>query len=132
MTVTESSMPGVTARFQYLQWQDLYEKEKPFEIFINLPSTVDDQRQSNLVFEDGTPEYVENARDSTTSFDLDVHGFTFKRHRTLFTAWHNRDAVETDYFPDLEQFLKQELPGADRVVFFDWRVGGCRHSSSTS
>jgi hypothetical protein len=43
---------SVAAKLKFLSWQQLYETEKPFQIFINIPTHVKDQRTTNLVYED--------------------------------------------------------------------------------
>lgn len=111
------------ARFKYLQWQSLYEIEKPFEILIDIPSTASDQRRSNLVFGlSSRKQKIQSVRNRETYFRLDTHGFAFRKHETKFTDWTDRDAVEKTYIPEMELLLKREVKGADRVFTYDWRV----------
>jgi hypothetical protein len=115
-------MPGTSASFLYFQWQDVFQKEKPFELFIDLPPDLPDPRRTNLVFEGAPEEFVEDTRGSEEKYSLDTHGFTFRKHKTTFDNWSDREAVEREHFPEIEQLLKDQVDGVDRVFFFDWRV----------
>ena len=107
----------------FLQWQDLYEIEKPFQIFINIPENAVDQRDTNLVFKPiRVPVF--NVRDALESHTLDSNGFMYRRHFMKTTELNNRNQVDQEYLPEMEALLKRELEEVDRVYFFDWRVSG--------
>lgn len=105
----------------FLQWQDLYEIERPFQIFIDIPKDAKDQRDTNLVFEKVSCK-IEDVRDGVHNLSLDGNGFIYRRHATNVTDFTNRMTVDRNYLPEIEKFLKDELDGVDRVFFFDWRV----------
>ena len=105
----------------FLQWQDLYETEKPFQIFINIPEDAQDQRDTNLVFK-RVPLTVHDVRGISPNFTLDTNGFIYRHHTFKPTDFSHRPSVEQTYLPQIEQLLKTEVDGADRIFFFDWRV----------
>jgi len=110
--------------FRYFDWQPLHRSEKPYEILFDVPSTA---RRCNFSFVPSTvPETVENVRGREAEFQLDLHGFLLRRHRTEFSDWHDREAVRRRYIPELEAYVKTQVEGADRVVAYDWRVGDIR------
>lgn len=105
----------------FLQWQKLYEIEKPFQIFINTPEDAQDQRDTNLVFEKQLCT-IQDIRGVAYNPSLDENGFTYRRHLTKTTDFTNRRNVDEKYLPEVENLLKSEVDGVDRVFFFDWRV----------
>ena len=111
----------VQASISFLQWQDLYEVEKPFQIFIDIPEDAEDQRDTNLVFQ-RVYLTVHDVRGIAAKFSLDSNGFKYRRHIMKTTNFADRKNVEQSYLPEIEELLKTEVEGADRVFFFDWRV----------
>lgn len=109
---------------KFLDWQELYETEKPFQIFINIPDEAEDKRTSNLVFED-VETAVHDVRGREKDFDLDKNGFRFLRHSSSLDDFHNKELIEKIYLPEVEALLRKEVEGVDKVFFFDWRV--CYH-----
>ena len=105
----------------FLDWQDLYESEKPFQIFINIPRGAEDQRDTNLVFK-RMRLTVHDVRGLSTNFSLDTNGFIYRQHVFKTTDFAHRTSVEQSYLPEVEQMLKQEVEDVDRIFFFDWRV----------
>lgn len=105
----------------FLQWQRLYEIEKPFQIFINIPKDAQDQRDTNLVF-GKVPCMIQDIRNAAYEPSLDETGFIYRRHTTNTIDFTNRTIVDQDYLPEIEKLLRCELDDVDRVFFFDWRV----------
>lgn len=111
------------ATFNYFKWQPLFEEEKPFEILMNLPDDAVDQRQVNFSFEPSKSLHpVRSARSREREFQLNVHGFAFRKHTTDFTDWRDREAVEREYIPAMERFLKDNIEDAERVITYNWRL----------
>lgn len=113
------------AKVQFLKWTDLYLTEKPFQMFLEIPPDVEDQRKTNLVFED-RDIIVKNIRGHEEDFELDKHGFSVRKfskgavclaERTL-----DENTVRSFYFPAVDEFLKDEVDGVDRTFLLDWRV----------
>lgn len=113
---------SINSTLKFLKWQKLYEIEKPFQVFINIPNDAEDKRTTNLVFEDVNVQVSDVRKFAPEHFTLDRHGFMYRKHN--FTENHvaDREAVEGLYLPEMETFLKSQLKDVDRVFFFDWRV----------
>lgn len=111
----------VQASLSFLDWQDLYEVEKPFQIFINIPEDAEDQRDTNLVFK-RVCVMIWDVRGLSTELSLDTNGFIYRQHTMRTIDCTNREDVQQSYLPEVEELLKREVEGADRVFFFDWRV----------
>lgn len=106
---------------KFLKWQALYEFEKPFQIFINIPAHVKDQRTTNLVYEDVQVD-VNDVRTYPTSFDLNREGFTYLKHRTKLQSFTQRATIEDQYLPEIEGLIRSNVENIDRIHFFDWRL----------
>jgi hypothetical protein len=110
------------AAFEYLQWQPLYDEEKPYEIFLQIPEDLPNIRRTNLVFGKGEKQLVEDVRGSEDHYKLNEHGFQILRAPTTFENFTSKDAVEAVYLPECIQLLKENVEDVDRVYFFNWRV----------
>jgi len=113
----------ITASLRYLKWQELYNKEKPFQIFLDIPAEAEDQRESNLAFEE-VEHQITDIRGKEKEFSLDKNGFQFA-HMPVGERELNikdRQLVEFEYLPKVEKLVKTEVAGADKVFIFDWRV----------
>ncbi|KAA6413645.1 MAG: hypothetical protein FRX48_02006 [Lasallia pustulata] len=111
-----------TATFHYITWKDLYLREKPFQLFIDIPANVPDQRKTNIEFE-RKEVGIQDIRENEGTFNLDSHGFLVRRSSTLSSFEDlNTTSVESTYLPAVEKFLRAEVEGVDRVFFFDWRL----------
>ena len=106
---------------KFLDFQELYTKEKPFQIFIDIPKDAVDQRSSNLVFKD-VQVPLKDVRTMPDHFSLDGNGFIYRKHKTNISNLADRETVEMTYLPEVESILREEMEGVDRVFFFDWRV----------
>lgn len=106
---------------KFLDWQELYAREKPFQIFIDIPDDAEDQRSSNLVFKNVQVPLID-VRTIPDNFSLDANGFIFRNYKTNVSDISNRETVETAYLPEIENILREEIPDVDRIYIFDWRV----------
>lgn len=111
------------ANLEFLKDLELYQHEKPFRVFANIPKDAVDQRLSNLEFEH-IETTIHDLREASFSPSLDNNAFKIREHFTRMDLAGYRDmaTVEQQYFPEIEQLLKLEDPSIHRVVFFDWRV----------
>jgi len=113
------------ATIQYLKWIDLYRTEKPFQIFMDIPPEVQDQRSTNLSFE---PKQVpvQNIRGFEGKFELDKHGFIVRSLGNGAACLSDRKLdvklIESKYFPAIEELLRKEVEGVDQVHLLDWRA----------
>jgi hypothetical protein len=116
-------MGNEEARFHYLEWRDLFRREKPYEIFINLPPEQDHVPRTNLSFKRAPIAHtVHDVRGHEQEFDLDTHGFTWRSHSCSVEKLRDDNFITAEYLPQMEQFIKSNVEGADRIVFFDWRA----------
>ncbi|MCJ1424315.1 hypothetical protein MMC29_002202 [Sticta canariensis] len=111
----------ITTRLNFLQWQKLYEEEKPFQIFINIPEDAEDQRNTNLVFRNVCIN-IHDVRGHSENFTLDTNGFMYRQHTTKMVSFRDRKLIEENYLPEIETLLRNEVEGAGRIFFFDWRL----------
>ena len=116
-----NGLQAIRSSIKYIQWQRLYDNEKPFQIFIDIPKDTPDQRYTNLVFEDKETKFV-NIRGRQQDFSLNDHGFAYRHHQFEFDDFEDRVKVEEFYLPQVEDFIKKEVEDVDKVFFFDWRV----------
>ncbi|KAL9117181.1 MAG: hypothetical protein Q9187_006286 [Circinaria calcarea] len=121
---------GETVTLQYLTWTNLYLREKPFQLFLELPPDAPDQRKTNLTFEK-KEVVVRNIREHGSEFALDTHGFMARR-LSVTPDLEKLDAsnMESAYLPKIERLVKSEVEGVDRVFFYDWRFRSASDSTA--
>jgi hypothetical protein len=117
----EATGPQI-ADFNFIEWQELYEVEKPFEIFMQLPSGYGPADRTNLVFKQHKGNLVHDMRGVERQFVLDEHGFQIMDRPTSFRLWNDREAVELVYARECAGVLKQALDDVDWIYFYNWRV----------
>ncbi|TAQ90712.1 hypothetical protein B7494_g1008 [Chlorociboria aeruginascens] len=113
-----------TGDFHYLEWQDIYKVEKPFQILIDLPKDTPVARKTNLVFSEGFEENVADVREHIRDFNLDTHGFTYATHTTQLegVAFNDKTQVENVYIPECEKILRDAMDGVDQVHIYNWLI----------
>jgi hypothetical protein len=113
----------VTASFEYLQKLPLYQMEKPFRVYYEIPKSAVDQRRTNLEFETKTFN-VEDIRPVSSNFSLDRHGFAVKDFYSSLSMddFNDKAIVEARFFPEVEILMRSEISNINAVHFFDWRV----------
>lgn len=112
---------NTVSNIKYIKWLELYKREKPFQILIDIPKSAPDQRYTNLVYEEKEETFYD-VRGKETTYSLNDHGFTYRHHDFKFANYEDRKAVEANYLPKIEQFIRTEVDDVDKVFFFDWRV----------
>lgn len=108
------------ASVQFLKWTSLYESERPFQIFGDILQDSDDQRKTNLIWEEKEIQ-IQDIRNDAHHFGLDSHGFTTSRF-PRFAELPDTDAVEGKYIPAIKKMLQTELEDVGTVFVYDWRV----------
>ncbi|KAI0412576.1 hypothetical protein F5X98DRAFT_367177 [Xylaria grammica] len=114
------------ASFEYLQWQELYQRQKPYEVFFPLSTLgvdADKIPRSNLMFETKSLP-IKDVRGRMHEYSLDDQGFAFSTHSLSGNAdLKDRAYVESSYIPLMGDFVKEfiEEPSA-RTFCFDIRV----------
>ena len=109
-------------KLRFLQWQDLYKAEKPFEIVTDAIQG-SENRRTNLVFGTNGQQTISDIRGREgTRFALDSHGFTYKSKPCPFDGYDDKQRIIEEYLPWAESILKQEVGDNGRIFIFDWRV----------
>lgn len=124
MTIAQAPLQSVQAQFSYAHWNDLYLKEKPYKLFIDLPQKHAHAPRTNLSFQPhATPVY--DVRGNEAEFVMDKNGFEILRHGTEIRDFGNVAAIEQIYFTEMKELIMGKVDGAKRVEVFDWRVSSC-------
>jgi hypothetical protein len=118
MLTRHKSGEAVSGLVSYIKDKEMYQQEKPFII----SSAFEDVQITTNIEWDERSELFEDVRGDESSFTLDKHGFTFSQANTMFSEWDNQRAVEESYLPEVENIIRDSIPGAHEVVIFDWRV----------
>ncbi|EXJ74854.1 uncharacterized protein A1O5_01550 [Cladophialophora psammophila CBS 110553] len=113
---------AVIAPLKFLKWLPLYETEKPFQVFINVPEDAQDQRTTNLAFHNVEVHILDVRNFPPHYFSLNEQGFMYRLQKFDPTHIADRKKVEELYLPEMEALLKAEVEDVDRVFFFDWRL----------
>ncbi|KAJ3579787.1 hypothetical protein NPX13_g778 [Xylaria arbuscula] len=108
------------ASIRFVKWDPVYEKERPFQIFADLLPDSQDKRKTNLSWEDHDV-MVQDIRGREDEFHIDTNGFMTRQFQE-FPDLLDRDIVEKEYLPAVEQLLKKELADVGTVHILDWRV----------
>ena len=114
------SIMDKSIKLSYLQWQDKYLVEKPYQVFVPLPVGVPEESATNLVFDLGDEEVIRDIRSSSTKFTLSEHGFTTCRMEMSPHLFSEMEIIN-DYVPVTCELVKQAV-NAETVIPFDWRV----------
>ena len=111
------------ARLMYLEWQDLYHSEKPYQVFSSaVGNGALNAKPTNLVFKTGNEEIIHDARGKEETFTLDEHGFAFANNTTKITDFEDQIQIENVYLQEVDELIRHEVEGVDEVFFYDWRV----------
>lgn len=129
MTMLHSTEGDVIAPVHFIKWLPLFEHEKPFNIFINLPKDAEETRTNNLEF-DVIDTVFHNIRGQESDFSLDDHGFQFIKYPHDFEDFGSRNAVETIYLPRIEKMARERILDAEEIALFEWRVSSPRNTVS--
>ena len=124
-TATTSEPTTLKAAFDYLQWTPLYEIEKPFQVFIDIPKHCPDQREDNLAFSTGPEELVFDVCGKEKDFTLDKNGFTYIKHSSIISEpsqFFDPKTIREIYLPECIRVLERELSRVGRVHIYSWRV----------
>lgn len=65
---------------------------------------------------------VENIRGNEDNFSTDKSGFAVYNHPAQETSFREDKAVREGYYPEVEDVLRQKLPGIKKVVIFDHTI----------
>lgn len=109
------------AQVKYLQWQELYKREKPFQVFAEVPEN-STERLSNLVFVDSPPLVIRDIRGKEEQFSLDQNGFMVRRYEVPSFEQVTEQDVRKNILPFFDKMIEQEIDDVDFFYCFDWAV----------
>ncbi|KAI0153294.1 hypothetical protein GGR57DRAFT_513129 [Xylariaceae sp. FL1272] len=113
---------------KFLKWSPLYEKERPFQIFMNLRPESRDQRKDNLNWHEKQIE-VTDIRAQADEFQLDTHGFTMRElHGYSQLQSLSEYVIVREYLPAVKEMLQSELRDVGTVFIYDWRLRSSDYS----
>ena len=111
------------ADFEFIEWQGLYDVEKPYEIFIKYPEKeFGSGSRTNLVFKKHIDIPVQDLRGRESELALDENGFQIFNLPTSFNDWSDREAVEREYMRESAEMLRRTLDDVDFVYYYNWRA----------
>lgn len=64
---------------------------------------------------------IADMRGFSQPFELDTHGFAYRKHPLPDMTW-DEESIQKIYMPLAEQLIRDAVPGATKVVAFDYRV----------
>ncbi|EEP78484.1 predicted protein [Uncinocarpus reesii 1704] len=115
-------MGTITAQLNFLKPIDSYKTEKPYWLFIGKPETAPDVDLTNVVTETVTDIPVHDVRGHEEKYSLDEHGFQFIKHNQTFQAFEDEERIKTEFLPQVEKVIRENVPYVERVLVYDWRV----------
>lgn len=104
----------VEANLAFLQWNDLYDVEKPFKIFINIPGDAEDKRSTNLVWEVKS-KTIRDIRGLEVPPTLDDYGFKLFHRPSRLSDFSSKEKIASVYLPEVEEIIKAELRDVSKV-----------------
>ena len=100
----------------------VYEKEKPYRLFIPHPETED----SNVRTEQHSQIEITDAREYESTLRMDEQGFRILQSpstavQLLLQSTSNSDQLIDEYLQDMMATLRRKLK-TKHILYFDWRV----------
>ncbi|KAJ5088453.1 hypothetical protein N7456_012069 [Penicillium angulare] len=105
---------------RFLKWQDLYLREKPFQLFCPLSDL--DAARSNLAFEERSGVVINDARGKESEFDLDKQGFAFTNLEVDSSVFSNASSITETYLPKVKSLIQEKLKDVLEIRIFDWQI----------
>ncbi|KIV98085.1 hypothetical protein PV10_01773 [Exophiala mesophila] len=103
--------------FKYIDPSSYSKSEKPFE---KPWAKVDGPGYSFKLLD--TQRSVENIRGQEDNFHTDTSGFAVYNYPAKEKAFVDDATVRNEYYPEVEQLLRDKLPGIKKVVIFDHTI----------
>lgn len=96
-------------KLMYLQWDDKFEQEKPYQIVSENIPELEGLARSNIEMGEGPEELIEDVRGRESTFSLDQNGFQIIKHQFPSINYQSNDDVENVYKPEIERLLKEQV-----------------------
>lgn len=106
-----------TGVFKYIDPSSYVKSDVPF---VKPWTKVDDGGRSYKQVEFKRP--VENIHDRLQDFTVDSSGFAVHNYPAKEKLFKDEDAVRNGYYAEVEQLLKDKIPGIKKVVIFDHTI----------
>ncbi|KAI1409003.1 hypothetical protein F5Y13DRAFT_182363 [Hypoxylon sp. FL1857] len=106
-------------QLRFLKPLEKYQHEKPYWLFVAKPNEAD---MTNVALEAVPGIHVHDVRGEEENYKLDEHGFQFVSHGLDFEAFHDNQRIEREYLPQVEEMILKNIPYAEKVFVFNWRV----------
>ncbi|KAJ4024688.1 hypothetical protein NW752_003241 [Fusarium irregulare] len=105
----------------FLKDKPLYEREKPYVLFVGKPGIGKNETNTNVELETVRDIPLRDVRGISDSFTLDKHGFQFIAHQQTFCDFEDEDLVKQLYLEEVKEVIQFHVPYAKKVHIFDWR-----------
>ncbi|OIW25250.1 hypothetical protein CONLIGDRAFT_648290 [Coniochaeta ligniaria NRRL 30616] len=93
--------------------------EKPYQMISSFPGTY---KKSNIEFNSAPePERIRDLRGQEHKYSLNSHGFQVIEHHSDIADWSDKQAIENQYLPQVQQLFTSHLDEVDEVKIFNWR-----------
>ncbi|KAL7791168.1 putative 7 alpha-cephem-methoxylase [Trichoderma afarasin] len=116
-----------TVQLNYIEWQDKFATEKPYEVISEAPAGFP---RANFSCSLAAPETIHDIRGREKLFNLQDHGFQIWKHDHTVDTF-DKASVEQNYLPSLDILLKDVLGPGTETYFFDWRIRSSDRSKSS-
>jgi hypothetical protein len=97
--------------------------EKPYRLYVGASDLSPEATLTNYGTKPVTGIHIEDVRGEENKYNIDTQGFQFVKHSQSFTDFGNAEDVDKSFIPQVEKVILDNIPYAERVVVFDWRVG---------
>ena len=115
-------------QLNYVKWNDLFLREKPYQVIADLDSEALDSDHpaksfatTNIEFEYGAAQTIHDIRGRENEFNLRDHAFQICQRPMQLDSVNPR-YVDSVYVPQVEALLRDIVPNVVKVMVFDWRV----------
>ncbi|KAI8960372.1 hypothetical protein F5Y11DRAFT_349625 [Daldinia sp. FL1419] len=116
-------MPGDTkVELRFIKPLSKYKTEKPYWLFVGRPSEFSEIDLTNVELETVPGIPLHDIRNDGESYTLDDHGFQFVKHDQTFVEFDDEKLIESEYLPQVEKVIRDNVPDAQKVFVFDWRI----------
>lgn len=113
---------AATAQMNFIKPLELYNREKPYWLFLGRPDHMPDVDLSNVQTDLVTEIPLQDVRSREATFSLEKQGFKFIEHGQDFEAFDNEQCIIDDFLPQVERVIKDNIVYAKKVHIYDWRV----------
>ncbi|KAK3402545.1 hypothetical protein B0T20DRAFT_449596 [Sordaria brevicollis] len=126
-TADQADQADQKARLNYIQWENKFLTEKPYEFISQAPEGCP---RKNFTLAPSPEQTIHDMRGSEGLFNLDDHAFQVVKQQ-LGVIPTDQEGIEHEYLSKIVDLLESIDPGAE-VVIFDWRLRTSDESRTTA